>query len=57
MASRMTSCSVDFGQRYDCAGVVVTSTVLEIESIGFQLKVKMEGAYKTATLDLRFSSF
>ena len=37
-----------------CAGIVVTNTVLRIEPIGFQEKMKIENGYKTAIPDFEF---
>ena len=37
-----------------CAGIVVTNTVLRIEPIGFQQKMKIENGYQTANPDFEF---
>ena len=51
---RVTSCSPVFGQKYVCAGIVVTNTVLRIEPICFQQKMNIEHGYQTAILDFQF---
>ena len=51
---RVTSRSVDFGQKQRCAGIVVESTVLSIEPVAFTKRCKMKRAIKLLSRMLDF---